>query len=63
MNAEQFMHDYDEESSVQFSSRAPRHRSATEPDRSRAKRRSFKKRPAPNPVRGMAHRRNKPMAW
>ncbi len=63
MNAEQFLQDNDDESSVQFSSRAPRHRSATEPDRSRAKRRNFKKRSAPCPVRGMAHRRNKPMAW
>ncbi len=63
MNAEQSLHDCDDDSYVHFTSRAPRHRSSTEPDRTRAKRRNFKKRSTPCPVRGMAHRRNKPMMW
>ncbi len=63
MNAEHYLHDNEDDSYVDFSSRAPRHRSVSEPDRTRAKRRNFKKRPAPCPVRGIAHRRNKPIGW
>ena len=63
MNAEHYLQHDDDDSYVDFSSRAPRHRSTSEPDRTRAKRRSFKKRSVPCPVRGIAHRRNKPMTW
>ena len=63
MNAEKHLEDYDDDSYVHFSSRAPRHRTVTIPDRTRAKRRAFKKRHTPNPVRGIAHRRNKPISW
>lgn len=62
MNAERYLEDYDDPY-VHFSSRAPRHRALTEPDRTRAKRKVFKKRHAPCPIRGIAHRRNKPLSW
>lgn len=63
MNADRYDEFESDSYSVHFSSRGPRHRSLTAPDRARAKRRSFKKRPAPCPIRGMAHRRNKPICW
>jgi hypothetical protein len=64
MNAVRYIEEFeDEPTSVNFSSQAPRHRSTSAPDRTRAKRRTFKKRSAPCPVRGMAHRRNKPISW
>lgn len=64
MSAIRYIEDFeDDTSSVNFSSRAPRHRSTAAPDRTRAKRRTFKKRLAPCPIRGMAHRRNKPLNW
>jgi hypothetical protein len=56
--------DFDNDaSSVQFSTRSPRHRSTIAPDRARSKRRNFRKRPSPNPIRGFAHRSNKRLSW
>lgn len=48
---------------VHFSTRGPRHRTSSAPDRARTKRKSFHKRRTPCPVRGMAHRRNHHMDW
>ena len=55
--------DYDDHQYADFSTRSPRHRSLTAPDRARAKRKSFRKRAAPCPIRGIAHRRNNRLDW
>lgn len=60
---QELLTDYEDGPAVHFSSRVPRHRALIIPDRTRARRRSFRKRKVPCPVRGFAHRRNHDVHW